>query len=343
MIKKFDPAFDPPCYATIKKDIGSSYQASFQAIKEMIIQTCETAAITTDLWTSHAKSGYIRITCHWLTEKMKLIDILICVESINYPHTGNNIRQTIITKLELLGLENKVKAAVTDNGSNMVKAIREWDDVDHIPCSAHTLQLCVIKGLEKAKSFTKRFKKLIEFFNSPKQNERLEEAQRELIARYQEQRADDTDNNNSTNLTQPNIQQEELGIQQGSLRILRTINDVKTRWGSSLASWKRLQELKNPIKRVILNLSLEDGNEAKKDYNKLVIRNLKDYEWDFLNKLIEVFKPIEEATEWLGGQKYCTLSLMYPVIHALKYDYIPIINDDEIINKESKYFKFLKF
>ncbi len=278
MIKKFDPAFDPPCYATIKKDIGSGYQASFQAIKEMIIQTCETAAITTDLWTSRAKSGYIGITCHWLTEKMELIDILICVESINYPHTGNNIRQTIITKLELLGLENKVKAAVTDNGSNMVKAIREWDDVDHIPCSAHTLQLCVIKGLEKAKSFTKRFKKLIEFFNSPKQNERLEEAQRELIARYQEQRADDTDNNNSTNLTQPNIQQEELGIQQGPLRILRTINDVKTRWGSSLASWKRLQELKNPIKRVILNLSLEDGNEAKKDYNKLVIRNLKDYE-----------------------------------------------------------------
>ena len=164
-----------------------------------------------------------------------------------------------------------------------------------------------------------------------------------MIARYQEQRADDTDNNNSTNLTQPNIQQEELGIQQGSLRILQTINDVKTRWGSSLASWKRLQELKNPIKRVILNLSLEDGNEAKKDYNKLVIRNLKDYEWDFLNKLIEVFKPIEEATEWLGGQKYCTLSLMYPVIHALKYDYIPIINDDEIINKESKYFEFLKF
>ncbi len=314
MIKKFDPAFDPPCYATIKKDIGSGYQASFQAIKEMIIQTCETAAITTDLWTSRAKSGYIGITCHWLTEKMELIDILICVESINYPHTGNNIRQTI-----------------------------KWDDVDHIPCSAHTLQLCVIKGLEKAKSFTKRFKKLIEFFNSPKQNERLEEAQRELIARYQEQRADDTDNNNSTNLTQPNIQQEELGIQQGPLRILRTINDVKTRWGSSLASWKRLQELKNPIKRVILNLSLEDGNEAKKDYNKLVIRNLKDYEWDFLNKLIEVFKPIEEATEWLGGQKYCTLSLMYPVIHALKYDYIPIINDDEIINKESKYFEFLNF
>src|SRR6266540_4612570 len=165
----------------------------------------------------------------------------------------------------------------------------------------------------------------------------MKEAQRELAIRHKKQREISQDLLNSIQINE----QEE--VQQGLLRILRTINDVKTWWESSLASWKRLQELKNLIKRVILNLSLEDGNEAKKDYNKLVIRNLKDYEWDFLNKLIEVFKPIEEATEWLGGQKYCTLSLMYPVIQALKYDYIPIINDDEIINKESKYFEFLNF
>jgi hypothetical protein len=125
MINKFDPAFHPPCYVTIKKDIGCGYQTAFQAIKEMIIQTCETAAITTDLWTSCAKSGYIGITCHWLSEKMKLYDILLCVEPIKYPHTGDNVRQTIIKKLQLLGLESKVKVAVTDNGSNMVKAIHE--------------------------------------------------------------------------------------------------------------------------------------------------------------------------------------------------------------------------
>src|SRR6266511_4684372 len=329
MINKFDPAFQPPCYITIKRDIGFGYQTAFQAIKEIIIQTCDTAAITTDLWTSHVKSGYIGITCHWLTEKMELYDVLICVEQINYPHTSNNIRQTIIAKLELLGLESKVKTAITDNCSNMVKAIREWDDVDRVPCSAHTLQLCVMKGLEKIKLHIKRFKKLILFFNSPKQNERLEEAQRELAIRHEEQREISQD---LPNLVQINEQE----VQQGPLRILRTINDVKTRWGSSLASWKRLQELKNPIKRVILNLSLEDNYEAKKDYKKLKNRYLKDYEWDLLNRLIEIFKPIEEATEWLGGQKYCTLSLMYPAIYTLKYDYIPDISleDEESIENE---------
>ena len=333
MIKKFDPAFQPPCYVTIKKDIGFGYQIAFQAIKEMIIQTCETAAITTDLWTSRAKSGYIGITCHWLTENMELYDILICVEPINHPHTGNNIRQTILAKLELLGLENKVKVAITDNGSNMVKAICEWDNVERISCSAHTLQLYVIKGLEKAKTYTKRFKKLIQFFNSPKQNERLEEAQKELAVRREKQRENNSTLQNSSNLAQINNQTEEE-THQGPLRILRVINDVKTRWGSSLASWKRLQELKDPIKRVILNLSLEDDSESKKDCKKLKNRNLQDYEWDFLNQLIEIFIPIEEATEWLGGQKYCTLSLMYPAINTLKFDYIPDLLEGEDFDNE---------
>ena len=45
-----------------------------------------------------------------------------------------------------------------------------------------------------------------------------------------------------------------------------------------------------------------------------------------------MFRPIEEATEWLGGQKYCTFSLMYPAIHVLEYDYVP---DTSIENEES--------
>ncbi|CAG8737768.1 12299_t:CDS:2, partial [Funneliformis caledonium] len=36
--------------------------------------------------------------------------------------------------------------------------------------------------------------------------------------------------------------------------------------------------------------------------------------------------------EWLGGQKYCILSLIYPSIYALYYDYISDI-DDNIINE----------
>jgi hypothetical protein len=83
MINKFDPAFHPPCYVTIKKDIGCDYQTAFQAIKEMIIQTCETTAITTDFWTSCAKSGYIGITCHWLSEKRSCMIYYYALSQLN--------------------------------------------------------------------------------------------------------------------------------------------------------------------------------------------------------------------------------------------------------------------
>ena len=69
----------------------------------------------------------------------------------------------------------------------MIKAIKEQEEVDRIPCSAYTLQLCVIKGLKKVKKYINQFKKLNIFFSSSKQNERLEQAQAELTIRLGKQ------------------------------------------------------------------------------------------------------------------------------------------------------------
>jgi hypothetical protein len=233
---------------------------------------------------------------------------------------GNNIRETIKKQLNEFNLTNKITTAITDNGSNMVKAIREWGGVERIPCSAHTLQLCVIKGMKKATDYIDRFKKLNLFFSSPKQNEKLEEAQAELAEKFRNQ------HELPDQLSDENDQAEEQ--EKSQLHILRTITEVPTRWGSALASWRRLRELKPAIKRVLVNLSTETDISSKKDYRQLQERMLKAYEWNLLDKLIELFEPIEDATEFLGGQKYCTLSLIYPTIQALKYSYADNSNNE---------------
>src|SRR4051794_11000355 len=151
MMKKVNPAFDPPCYTTLKQEMGFGYKTAIELMKIHVEETCVYASITTDLWTSRAKNGYIGITCHWLTQEMKLCDILLCVKEISYPHTGKHICETIQDNLKALELEKKVIIAVTDNGSNMVKAIGDWNGVKRVLCSAHTLQLCVLKGLGKIK------------------------------------------------------------------------------------------------------------------------------------------------------------------------------------------------
>ena len=217
------------------------------------------ASITTDLWTSCAQNGYIGITLHYLTEQMELRDILICVESIRYPYTGSHIRETIQIKLNEFNLTDKITTVITDNGANMVKAIKEWEGVDRIPCSAHTLQLCVIKGLKKAKKYINRFKKLNIFFSSPKQNERLEQAQAELAIRLGKQ------NEEINQLSNEDNQESQ------QLHLLRTITEVPTRWGSALALWQRLRKLKSAIIRVLFNLDIENDFQSKK-----IISNLRN-------------------------------------------------------------------
>ena len=148
MIKKVNAAFIPPCYATLKRDIGMGYKTSINLMNTLIDETCLNASITVDLWTSRAKTGYVGITCHWLTQKMELRDVLVCVDQISYPHTGKHIYEVIQQKLEVLGLQNKINVVITDNGSNMIKAIEYWNGVERVGYTAHTLQLCVNKGFK---------------------------------------------------------------------------------------------------------------------------------------------------------------------------------------------------
>jgi hypothetical protein len=78
-------------------------------------------------------------------------------------------------------LREKVNVITTDNGSNMKKAIKDMNDVSPNitwqPCTAHTLQLVVGKGLACVKLLVLRTKRLIDFFMRPKQSERLENIQ----------------------------------------------------------------------------------------------------------------------------------------------------------------------
>ena len=100
-----------------------------------------------------------------------------------------------------------------------------------------------------------------------------------------------------------------------------------------------MKELKEPIKRVHATLDLETDRESKKDYQKLDTLMLREIEWNFLDKLIDLFIPIEDATEFLGGQKYCTLSLIYPTIQVLKYFYA----DNSEKEHRGNYFIYFNF
>ncbi|RIA83028.1 hypothetical protein C1645_834452 [Glomus cerebriforme] len=81
--------------------------------------------------------------------------ITLAIQYMQYPHTGDAIQEVL------------------------EKVIYEWELQDkRLPCTAHTIQLVVGKGLLTAEVLIARAKRLINFFTSPKQNERLLDAQK---------------------------------------------------------------------------------------------------------------------------------------------------------------------
>ncbi|GBC31457.2 zinc finger BED domain-containing protein 1-like [Rhizophagus irregularis DAOM 181602=DAOM 197198] len=74
---------------------------------------------TTDLWTARSRNGYI----------------------------GDNICEVLRDIISNWNLNGKVFTMTTDNGSNMVKAGKLMNELTRLPCTAHTLQLVVGKGL----------------------------------------------------------------------------------------------------------------------------------------------------------------------------------------------------
>lgn len=338
-MKKIDPRFKPPSNKLCKDLIIANCQDGIIKFKEKINETCEYAAITTDLWTARSKFGYIGITVHWLTPNFEIIDMLLTIERMQYPHTAERIHDYLNNKMHEFGLNEKLFIGVTDNGSNMKKAFMIWEDIERLPCSAHMLQLSVVKGLKKITPYVKRFKKLVKFFTkSVKQSERLDAAQIDL-ARQNHIREENVEILRFNELSNLDMDQEigsaeEEEVDESTIKILRNRSEVCTRWNSSYYSWARLLELKDAIIWLASVLPLKKGNENKKDGQILSRLLLKDYEWDLLKRIVDALKPFELATTFFSGSKYPTLSLMYPTIRELQNQYIVNLYSDEISNSE---------
>ncbi|KAF0379293.1 zinc finger bed domain-containing protein 4-like [Gigaspora margarita] len=97
MMQQIDSAFEPPSNKCIRKNIDIAYQKGYTRLKTLFKNTCNTTFITTDLLTSHANNG-------------------------------EQIKEYLEFKIEEFGLNKKIICAITDNRSNMKKAIKDMNE-----------------------------------------------------------------------------------------------------------------------------------------------------------------------------------------------------------------------
>lgn len=181
-MKNLDPAFIVPDTKLIKQIIHKSYNNTFPLIQEFLNDNAISVSLTTDMWTGRNRQGFLGVTCSFLNRDFILYEFTLTVEHIRYPHTASNISNALFTILNEWNLKEKTHVIVTDNGANIKKAIKDMGlispNIKWQPCTAHTLQLIVGKGLNVIKLLVLRVKRLIDFFLRPKQSERLEEVQK---------------------------------------------------------------------------------------------------------------------------------------------------------------------
>jgi hypothetical protein len=200
--------------------------------------------LTTDLWTAKSRHGYLGVTATWLTSDFEFREVLLTCNHLPYPHTGEVISNELFRILEEWHLTLTAFTVATDNGANMVKAVRllgenHIDQIQRQPCIAHTLQLSVLEGLKQCKTFHRRIKSLQAFFRLPKQAERLHKVQQ-------------------------NSQTENEYVNP-----LDVLTDTKTRWNSTYYAWKRVLELHNSMRILSTDLLLKSDRVSQKEGEKL--------------------------------------------------------------------------
>ena len=176
---ELNPAFLVPEAKTIKAMIHQVYNFIHPKMIEQIEKEAISVALTADLWTGRNRKGFLGITCTYLDSDFILKEVILGIEYVQYPHTAEHISECFENILKQWKIRHITNTITTDNGSNMKKSIKLLNGVNWVGCFAHTLQLVVGKGLHTAKILILRVKRLIDFFMTPKQSERLEKIQKD--------------------------------------------------------------------------------------------------------------------------------------------------------------------
>ena len=188
-VEELDPLYELPSDKKVRDLLVKSYNFCKEEIVHLFEQGIVSCSLTLDLWTSRSRAGYLGVTCSFVNSQFELCEATLAIEYLKYPHTSENIVDCLNRIIGKWNLDGKIFTITTDNGSNMVKAgklLKDFNNITRLPCAAHMLQLVVGKGLIPAERLVAQAKRLISFFTTPKQTERLIEIQQNMRRNQEE-------------------------------------------------------------------------------------------------------------------------------------------------------------
>ena len=199
MIAFINPKAPVPSREQVVDWLRETEATARRAVKSML--RGESVALTSDAWTSASQDPYLSMTVHYIDSEWQLVSLPLECAAFGGSHTAVRIMQKTEQLLARNNIgEELVSALVIDNAAN-VQLAGALASFDSVPCAPHTLQLTVKQILEDpaVAKLLRRVRKIVGAFKHS--SLKVEELIRE---------------------------QEQLG-----LKVLRLIQDVKTRWAST--------------------------------------------------------------------------------------------------------------
>ena len=77
------------------------------------------------MWTARNRQEFLGVICSFLNKNFILYEIVLTIKYIRYPHIAENISNTLFIILDEWYLREKVHMIITNNDSNMKKAIKD--------------------------------------------------------------------------------------------------------------------------------------------------------------------------------------------------------------------------
>ena len=221
LLKQFHPQYELPSRKYFSK---TAIPKLYESTRESMLHSIKNIAFfsaTTDMWSSVSSDPYMSYTIHYITEKWELQSIALSTLYFPEDHTGENLSDTIKETLQSWNLDSKNQVCLTtDNGSNILRAVKTILGWTHLPCFGHNLHLAIGHSLKDDTRIDRAVgvcKKLVSSFSYSFNKKRdLMEAQREF------------------------------GLPEHSL-----VTDCQTRWGSTQKMIGRVLEQEKAIRKVL--------------------------------------------------------------------------------------------
>lgn len=244
-LKVAEPRYVCPSRKTMTNDIiPKLYEETRTKIRNEISSSqVVSLALTTDGWSSCNNQSYVSFTAHFVNEDLLLKEFCLRVAPFDESHTAINLAQAITNEVRTWTTPDKKidsstsdgsqsQAAdiprkipiyvVTDNAANIASAVRNYTEYMHVPCFAHTIQLCLNDALSKFPQFDPVFEKAKKITNHFRHS------------RIQTKKLSDMET--------------QFGMQQLKLK-----QECPTRWNSKFHMIQRLLAVKAPLSAVLIN------------------------------------------------------------------------------------------